>query len=45
MLHYPMLTCLLFVFLLAIQGEARATCKTEQRGGGDTETAGETDGD
>ena len=32
-------------FLFSISGEARATSKTEERGGGDTEAARETEGD
>lgn len=32
-------------FLLAIPGEVRATCKTEQRGRGATAAAGKTEGD
>lgn len=32
-------------FVHIIQGEAGATSKTEQRGGGDTEAAGKTEGD
>lgn len=53
-LHCPQLTFVIcffssfffsLFFLLEIPGEAQAISKTEQRGGGDKEAAGKTEGD